>query len=213
MDSVDGTVYIVDDDSGVRTATARLVRSLGMQAETFASAQEFLEFDRPHNPSCLVLDVRMPGLNGLDLQEEMVRRYLELPIVFITGHGDIPMTVQAMKRGAQDFLTKPFDEEELIAAIERSIERDQEQRHERDAKLEIRQRLDTLTPRERQVLSLVVTGMLNKQIAGQLGTTEKTVKVHRARAMKKMKAHSLAEAVRMTESVGLSSESHAIHAP
>jgi len=184
-----------------------------MQAETFASAQEFLEFDRPHNPSCLVLDVRMPGLNGLDLQEEMVRRELELPIVFITGHGDIPMTVQAMKRGAQDFLTKPFDEEELIAAIERSIERDQEQKHERDAKLEIRQRLGTLTPRERQVLSLVVTGMLNKQIAGQLGTTEKTVKVHRARAMKKMKAHSLAEAVRMTESVGLSSEDHAIHAP
>ena len=204
MDTTDATVYIVDDDSMVRNGTARLVRSFGMNSVTFSSAQEFLDFDKPNTPSCVVLDVRMPGLTGMDLQEEMVRRDLQLPIVFVTGHGDIPMSVQAMKKGAQDFLTKPFDEDELIAAIERAIDRDMEQRLERTAKDAIQQRLDTLTPREREVLSLVVTGMLNKQIAGQLGTTEKTVKVHRARAMKKMKAGSLAEAVRMTEKIGLS---------
>jgi RNA polymerase sigma factor (sigma-70 family) len=150
----------------------------------------------------------MPGLTGLDLQEELSRRDLELPIVFVSGHGNIPMSVQAMKKGAQDFLTKPFDEEELIAAIKRALERDIEQTHERSAKREIQQRLDTLTPRERQVLSLVVTGMLNKQVAGEIGTTEKTVKVHRARAMRKMKAGSLAEAVRIAERIGLSSENH-----
>ena len=190
----------------VRNGTARLVRSFGMNSATFSSAQEFLDFDKPNTPSCVVLDVRMPGLTGMDLQEEMVRRDLQLPIVFVTGHGDIPMSVQAMKKGAQDFLTKPFDEEELIAAIDRAVDRDMEQRLERTAKDAIQQRLDTLTPREREVLAFVVTGMLNKQIAGQLGTTEKTVKVHRARAMKKMKAGSLAEAVRMTEKIGLSAD-------
>jgi RNA polymerase sigma factor (sigma-70 family) len=148
----------------------------------------------------------MPGLTGMDLQEEMVRRDLQLPVVFVTGHGDIPMSVQAMKKGAQDFLTKPFDEDELIATIDRAIDRDMEQRLERTVKDELQKRLDTLTPREREVLALVVTGMLNKQIAGQIGTTEKTVKVHRARAMKKMKAGSLAEAVRMTEKIGLSAD-------
>jgi RNA polymerase sigma factor (sigma-70 family) len=206
LDTTDTTVYIVDDDTMVRNGTARLVRSLGMHAETFSSAQEFLDFDTPDTPSCVVLDVRMPGLTGMDLQKEMVRRDLQLPIVFVTGHGDIPMSVQAMKKGAQDFLTKPFDEEELIAAIDRAIECDAEQRVERTAKDEILQRVDRLTPREREVLALVVTGMLNKQVAGQLGTTEKTVKVHRARAMKKMQAGSLADAVRMTEKIGLSAD-------
>jgi RNA polymerase sigma factor (sigma-70 family) len=203
MRKPDATVFIVDDDSSVRSGTARLVKSIGMRAETFSSAEEFLEYGPPETPSCLVLDLRMPGLSGMDLQEELRRRDMHVPIIFISGYGDVPTSVQAMKSGAQDFLTKPFDEEELVSAIEQSINRDIERRAERTEQMSVQQRVDSLTPRELQVLKLVVRGKLNKQIAGELGTTEKTVKVHRARAMKKMKAGSLADLVLLAERVGL----------
>ena len=190
-------VFIVDDDPSVRSALSRLVRSVGLDVEAFASSREFLDHAWPQCPGCLVLDIRLPGLSGLDLQKELAAAGKSLPIVFITGHGSILMSVQAMKAGAVDFLEKPFDDQELLDAIHMAIERDRATYRERTEKAEIQKRVQTLTPREREVFSLVVTGLLNKQIGAELGTTEKTVKVHRARVMQKMKVGSLAELVRV----------------
>jgi len=195
----DAIVYVVDDDEAVRRSLARLVRSVGLKVDTFASAQAFLEHKGQNRPSCLVLDVRLPGLSGLDLQAAMGQSQRAMPIIFITGRGNVPMTVRAMKGGAQDFLEKPFDDQELLDAIQRALARSQEARAEDAERADIERRLATLTPRERQVLELVVAGLLNKQIAGELGAAEKTIKVHRGRVMKKMQADSVAELVRMTQ--------------
>ena len=195
----DAIVYVVDDDETVRRSLARLVRSAGLKVDTFASAQAFLEHKGQNRPSCLVLDVRLPGLSGLDLQAAMGQSQRAMPIIFITGRGNVPMTVRAMKGGAQDFLEKPFDDQELLDAIQRALARSQEARAEDAERADIERRLATLTPRERQVLELVVAGMLNKQIAGELGAAEKTIKVHRGRVMKKMQADSVAGLVRMTQ--------------
>jgi len=199
------TVFVVDDDASVRKSLARLMRSVGLNVEMFASAQEFLRRKRFEGPGCLVLDVRMPGLSGLDLQEALTAADTSIPIVFITGHGDIPMSVQAMKAGAVDFLPKPFKDQDLLDAIHQAIDRDIQRRREQAQIAEIQGRVDSLTPREREVFALVVTGMLNKQIASELGTSEKTIKVHRARVMRKMQVMSLAELVRLGEKVGISS--------
>ncbi len=195
----DAIVYVVDDDEAVRRSLARLVRSVGLKVDTFASAQAFLEHKGQNRPSCLVLDVRLPGLSGLDLQAAMGQSQRAMPIIFITGRGNVPMTVRAMKGGAQDFLEKPFDDQELLDAIQRALARSQEARAEDAERADIERRLATLTPRERQVLELVVAGLLNKQIAGELGAAEKTIKVHRGRVMKKMQADSVAGLVRMTQ--------------
>jgi FixJ family two-component response regulator len=184
-------VYVVDDDLSVREALSSLIRSVGLNVLTFASAKEFLAFERPHATACLVLDVRMPGLNGLELQRELSLDEQPLPIIFITGHGDIPMTVRAMKAGAVDFLSKPFREQDLLDAIAHSLERDGAARQQRAELAEIQARYDTLTSREREVLALVVRGMRNKQTAAELGITEVTVKVHRHNIMEKMGARSL----------------------
>ena len=195
----DAIVYVVDDDETVRRSLARLVRSVGLKVDTFASAQAFLEHKGQNRPSCLVLDVRLPGLSGLDLQTAMGQSQRTMPIIFITGRGNVPMTVRAMKGGAQDFLEKPFEDQELLDAIQRALARSRAARAEDAERADIEGRLATLTPRERQVLELVVTGLLNKQIAGELGAAEKTIKVHRGRVMKKMQADSVAELVRMTQ--------------
>lgn len=200
------TVFIVDDDSSVLRGTARLMRSAGLSAETFSSAREFLRRAPPEGPSCLVLDVRMPGLSGLDLQEELVQAKISIPIVFITGHGNIPMSVQAMKQGAVDFLPKPFDDDDLLTAVGRAIERDRGQRRERGEVTEIERRVASLTPREREVLALLVTGKRNKDMGSELGTSEKTIKVHRGRVMKKMQAGSVAELVHLAARVGIAPE-------
>jgi FixJ family two-component response regulator len=184
-------VYVVDDDLSVREALSSLIRSVGLQVLTFASAKEFLAFERPNARACLVLDVRMPGLNGLDLQRELSLGERPLPVVFITGHGDIPMTVRAMKAGAVDFLPKPFREQDLLDAIAHSLELDGAARRQRAELAEIQARHDTLTSREREVLALVVRGMRNKQTAAELGISEVTVKVHRHNIMEKMGARSL----------------------
>jgi FixJ family two-component response regulator len=207
----DGLVYVVDDDAGVRRALTRLLRSVGLEAAAFSSAQEFLHARRPARPGCLVLDVRLPGLGGLDLQARLGQDQRTMPIVFITGHGNVPTSVRAMKGGAVDFLQKPFDDEDLLAAVRRALALSREALAEQTARTEIQGRLDSLTPREREVLQLVVTGMLNKQIAAELGAAEKTVKVHRGRVMHKMRAGSVAELVRITEIVGIGSR-HAHHA-
>jgi FixJ family two-component response regulator len=199
------TVFLVDDDASVRKALARLMKSAGYTAQAFASASEFLSYWREHGggSGCLLLDVRMPGLSGLDLQHELQTANALLPIIFITGHGDIPMSVKAMKQGAVDFLPKPVKEKDLIKAIEQALAkaaRDLAERLELDG---IKRRIEQLTAREREVMTLVVRGLLNKQIAFELGTVEKTVKVHRSRVMEKMQVQSLAELVRITEKVGL----------
>jgi FixJ family two-component response regulator len=193
----DAVVFVVDDDASVREALRSLFQSVGLGVEIFASARAFLEAARPDAPGCLVLDVRLPGLSGLDLQHELTKAGVSLPIVFITGHGDIPMTVQAMKAGAVEFLTKPFRDQDLLDAVQQAIERDRAARNERADLEELRSRFDSLTPRERQVMALVVSGLLNKQIAAELGISEITVKIHRAQVMQKMEADSLAHLVRM----------------
>jgi FixJ family two-component response regulator len=205
MTEPEAIVFIVDDDPSVRTSTERLVRSFGLRVQTFASAQEFLDSQRPDCPACLVLDVRLPGLSGLDLQTELARAGVQIPIIFITGHGDIPMSVQAMKAGAVEFLTKPFSRRALLNAIGTAIERDRAAHRARREAADLRERYAQLTPREREVMALVVAGILNKQIAGELATTERTIKFHRAHIMEKMQADSLAELVRMANRLGIAS--------
>ena len=203
MTAAEAMVFVVDDDVGTRESLKNLIRSVGLRVEAFASAQDFLRSTRPDVPGCLVLDVRLPGLSGLDLQKRMAEVELEIPIVFITGHGDIPMSVRAMKAGAVEFLTKPFRDQELLDAIQQALERDRNAREQRAEIEELRSRYRLLTPREREVMALVVTGLLNKQIAGELGTSEASVKVHRQHVMEKMRAGSLAALVRMADRVGV----------
>lgn len=199
----EAVVAIVDDDPWSRDGLQRLIRSAGWRAETFPSAQEFLACPVAEEPRCLVLDLQMPGLSGLDLQKRMAEVGLEIPIVFLTGHGDIPASVQAMKAGAVEFLTKPVDEDKLLHAIQEAVERDRRTREENVAMREVRERYETLTPREQEVLQQVVSGLLNKQIAGELNISEVTVKFHRGHIMRKMRADSLADLVRMAESLGI----------
>jgi FixJ family two-component response regulator len=203
MMDAEALVCVVDDDAPMRASLQNLLRSVGLRVEAFASAQEFLRSTRPEVPSCLVLDVRLPGLSGLELQQRLVEGDLAMPIIFITGHGDIPMTVQAMKAGAVAFLPKPFRDQELLDAIQQALARDRTAREQWAQSAALRRRYRTLTPRERDVLARVVTGLLNKQIAGELGTSEAAVKVHRQHVMAKMGAGSLAALVRMADRLGI----------
>jgi len=192
-------VFVVDDDPSVRSSLKFLLSSVGLQVESFESAETFLQRKPLDAPSCLVLDVRLRGLSGLDFQHELAARNIRIPIVFVTGHGDIPMSVRAMKAGAIEFLTKPYRDQDLLDAVRIALEQDRARREQERDLTDLQQRFDSLTPREQEVISMVVSGMLNKQIAGELGTAENTVKVHRSRAMEKMNAQSFADLVRMIE--------------
>ena len=194
-----GVVFIVEDDPSVRVAIGRLIRSVGLQVQLFASAQEFLRAERADLPACLVLDVRLPGLSGLELQQMLPEQNAKIPIIFITGHGDIPMSVRAMKAGAVEFLTKPFRDQDLLGAIQHALEKDRTARPQRAEITALLQLWDSLTTREREVFALVARGLLNKQIAVELGASEKTIKAHRGKVMGKMKAGSLADLVRMAD--------------
>jgi FixJ family two-component response regulator len=196
-------VFVVDDDAAIRKALASLMRSVGLQVESFGSAQEFLQTNRPEVPSCLILDIRLPGISGLDFQRKLGEANTPIPIIFITGHGDIPMSVRAMKAGAVEFLTKPFRDQDLLDAVQLALERDRDRRQSEAEIATLRERYEWLTPREREVLPLVVSGLLNKQIAAEIGTSETTVKVHRGQLMRKMGADSLPELVRMAEKMGI----------
>jgi RNA polymerase sigma factor (sigma-70 family) len=199
-------VFVVDDDPSVRSSLKFLLSSVGLQVESFDSAETFLQRKPPDAPSCLVLDVRLRGLSGLDFQRELAARNIRIPIVFVTGHGDIPMSVRAMKAGAIEFLTKPYRDQDLLDAVRIALERDRARREQEKDLTDVRQRFESLTPREQEVISMAVLGMLNKQIADQLGTAENTVKVHRSRAMEKMNAQSFADLVRMIEKLKGSAE-------
>jgi FixJ family two-component response regulator len=206
MAKAESIVFVIDDDPSFRQSTEMLIGSAALNVQTFSSAEEFLRNRRPDTPACLLLDVRLPHLSGLDLQRELTKGGVQIPIIFITGHGDIPMTVQAMKAGAVEFLTKPFREQDLLDAIHRAISFDRAARLQRAKLADLRTRYQTLTAREREVMAHVVTGMLNKQIAHQLGTTEKTIKVHRGHIMQKMQVRSLADLVRTAERLGIFSQ-------
>jgi FixJ family two-component response regulator len=206
MSLQDCVVFVVDDDGLVRESLEDLLNSAGFPVRTFGSASEFIRSDRPDIAACLILDVQLPGLSGLDLQTELLKSGIEMPIIFLTGHGNIPMSVQAMKAGAVEFLTKPFRQEPLFNAVKEALLRDAEARRQRSEIAGLRKRHATLTPRERQVLALVVQGLLNKQIAGELGTTDLTVKAHRGHVMRKMGAGSLADLVRMAGKLKIASE-------
>jgi FixJ family two-component response regulator len=197
------TVFIIDDDASIRKSLSRLLRSADYSVETFPSAEEFLRREHFDGVGCILLDVKMPGLSGMDLQEELSKADYHMPIIFITGHGNIPLSVQAMKKGAVDFLTKPFNDKELLQAIKKAIEKDAHARAKYDESLDIRRRIELLTPRENEILPYIITGMLNKQIASKLGITEKTVKVHRGHIMEKLDVNSVAELVRVAEKAGI----------
>jgi FixJ family two-component response regulator len=204
-DSFTPTVFVVDDDPSVRTAVQRLLASVGLPCETFANAADFLIRADGGVSGCLVLDVRMPGASGLDLQRMLNQAEVNLPVIFVTAHADVPLTVRAMKAGALEVLTKPFDDQALLDAVYQALEQERVRSHDRQELHRLRERYETLTAREREVMALVATGLLNKQIAGELGTAEKTIKVHRAQVMHKMEADSLADLVRMADRLGLSS--------
>jgi FixJ family two-component response regulator len=196
-------VFVVDDDPAMRNALTNLFRSVGLRAEVFGSAPELLQSKLPNVASCLVLDIRLPGLSGLDFQTELAKANIRIPVIFVTGHGDIPMTVRAMKAGAVDFLTKPFRDQDMLDAVARAIERDRKRREDERIVSDVQARFETLTPREREVLALVTAGLMNKQIATEIGLAEITVKIHRGHIMKKMGARSLADLVRMAEMLGI----------
>ena len=199
------TVFVVDDDASIRDALKNLFRSVGLNVETFGAAQEFLSRERSKGPGCLVLDVRLPGVSGLDVQRQLADANVQIPIVFITGHGDIQMSVRAMKAGAVEFLTKPFRDQDLLDAVQQAVDRDRATRELQAQAAETRERYESLSPREQEVMGLVVRGLLNKQIAGTLGTSEATVKMHRGHVMRKMQADSLAELIRMAGRLEVSS--------
>jgi RNA polymerase sigma factor (sigma-70 family) len=199
MNEIAPIVFVIDNDPSVRRGVKSLVESVGLQVELFRSAHEFLPTKRPDAPSCLVLDIRLPGMSGLAFQQNLAKANINIPVIFITAHADIPMTVQAMKAGAVEFLTKPFRDQDLLDAIQIALDKDQTRRHQEAKITMFRQRFESLTPRQREVVACVISGMLNKEIAAEIGTSENTVKIHRSRVMEKMQAESLADLVRMFE--------------